>query len=112
MTAGIYNLTVEQGATFEQSFLIKDATGATLDLTGCSASMQVRISVGDPTALLSLTTANGGLVMSAGTITPIFDPNALTPGYYVYDLKLTDSGGEAFRLLQGSVTVTGAVTTI
>lgn len=112
MTAAVYTLTVEQGASFGQSFLIQDATGAALDLTGCTAAMQVRTSVSDPDALLTLTTADGGLVIAAGTITPVFDTDALPPGLYVYDLKLTDAGGEVFRLLQGTFNVTGEVTTI
>jgi hypothetical protein len=113
MTAGICNLIVEQGATFLEDFLLEDDEGI-LDLTGCRAAMQVRAAIGDPTAVLTLTTENGGLVLGgpAGTIAPVFDTDALVPGQYVYDLKLIDSGGEVFRLLQGSFCVSGEVTTI
>lgn len=114
MTAGYWDITIEQGATFLQSFLIKDGGGDVLDLTGCAASMQIRTALGDPSAILSLTTANGGLLINApnGTITPVFPTDGLVPGRYVYDLKLVDSGGESFRLLRGFACVSGEVTTL
>ncbi len=114
MTAGIYNIPVEQGAALMESFLIKGGDGNVLDLTGCTAAMQVRVHIGDPTAVLTLTTENGGLVIDgpAGTITPVFVSDGLIPGQYVYDLKLVDAGGEPFRLLQGFFNVSGEVTTI
>ena len=113
MTAGYWDITIEQGAAFLQSFVIKDGSGAVIDLTGCTASMQIRPALGMP-AIVSLTTANGGLVLGGtnGTITPVFATDALNPGKYVYDLKLVDSGGEPFRLLQGFVCVSSEVTTI
>jgi hypothetical protein len=114
VTAGKLDITVESGAAFLESFLIQDCVGNTLDLTGCSAAMQVRSWVGNPTALLTLTSVGGGLVIDApnGTITPVISGDALLPGSYVYDLKLTDSGGQVFRLIQGNINFIEQVTTI
>jgi hypothetical protein len=111
MTAGYFDITVEQGATFAESFLIKDALGNILDLTGCTATMQIRAALGMP-AIVSLTNGNGGLVLGGtnGTITPAFVTAPLNAGRYVYDLKLYDSGGNPYRLLQGFVCISAEVT--
>ncbi|WP_020472369.1 hypothetical protein [Zavarzinella formosa] len=114
MTAGRWDITIEQGAAFGESYLIQGSDGNALDLTGCTAAMQVRVNIGDPSALLTLTTENGGLAIDGpnGAITPDFDTSPLNPGTYVYDLKLRDSGGAPVRLMQGSVTVLQETTTI
>ena len=38
MTAGVWNIAVEQGAAFLQSFLIEGGDGNALDLTDCTAA--------------------------------------------------------------------------
>jgi hypothetical protein len=117
MTAGKWDITIEQGAALLQTYLIQDINGNTLDLTGCTAALQVRCSLGNPTALLTLTTENGGLVIDGpnGTITPVVEItvlNALIPDVYVYDLKLYASGGDPLRLLEGNVYVVAGATLI
>jgi hypothetical protein len=51
VSAAIVNLTVEQGAYWDQPLLWKDSNGDPVDLTGYTADMQVRdndIVAGDP----------------------------------------------------------------
>jgi hypothetical protein len=76
--------------------------------------MQLRQTYESATADLTLTTANGGIVITGatGTITVTAtdeQTEALTPGYYVYDLELT-SGSNISRLVQGQITVAEQVT--
>ena len=42
MTAGIYNATIDQGATWSVTVTYTDSTGAPINLTGYTAAMQVR----------------------------------------------------------------------
>ena len=42
MTAGIYNATIDQGATWSVTVTYTDSNGAPINLTGYTAAMQVR----------------------------------------------------------------------
>jgi hypothetical protein len=117
MTATRLDITIDQGADYEQPFFVVDSAGKPVDISGAAAAMQIRTAIGDPTALVTLTTAGGTLTINgpAGTITPSIDAastTALTPGTYVYDLKMLDTHGLTSRTHQGNVTVTGEVTVI
>jgi len=117
MTAGIWNPTCEQGATFSHVITYSDELGAAIDLTGWTPRMDVRASKSKTaTLILSLTAANGRITVSdaaAGQITiavPSSVTTALTPGLYYYDIELEDVGGTIIRLLQGTFTVDAEVT--
>lgn len=85
------------------------------DLTGYTARMTVRNRVGG-TALVTLTTANNGIVID---LTDKFIELVITAtdsaGYSwtkgVYDLELVSLSGEVTSLLHGNVTLTKEVTT-
>lgn len=108
--------TIYQGATFRKRMRWSDkATGTPIDLTGCTARMQVRAEVGSPTVLLSLTTVNGGITLGGalGTIDLYVsdeDTGAVTWEGGVWDLEIVHPGGEVTRLAQGSVSVSPEVT--
>lgn len=116
MTAGIYNFTMDQGSNWDLNVVYKDANGNPINLTGYTAAMQLRQNYNSDTAVLTLSTSNGGititgaqgkLVLSATAI----QTGALDAGFYVYDLEIT-SGGVVTRLIQGQVTVAGEVTRV
>jgi hypothetical protein len=116
MTATRLDLVIEQGTDYQQPFGVVDSGGRPVDITGASAAMQIRTSITDPTALVTLTTASGTLAVNgpAGTITPYLDEDATTalqPGTYVYDLKMLDAGGRTTRPFEGTATVVAEVTT-
>lgn len=115
MTPFRHNLTIYQGATFHHPFRWKAGTPPTpVDLTGCTARMQVRLRVDSPTALLTLTTETGGITLGAeGSIVLRVDAAATTAINWtsgVYDLEVTLSNGDIRRLLYGSVQVSPEVT--
>ena len=115
MPASIYNLNIEQGATFTRTITWKDSTGAAVNLTGYTARMQIRERVESTSALVSLTQASGiTLGGAAGTVVITITPTQtdalpnIKKG--VYDLELVSNGGIVTRLLQGEVVVSPQVT--
>jgi len=115
MTAGIYDITIEQGATFSLSATWKDSTGSAVNLTGYTARMQVRHFKDSTTTLANLTTENNGIVLGAalGTITVTITATATAamPALEAfYDLELQSAGGVVTRLLQGKATISREVT--
>ena len=107
--------TIYQGATFRKRLTWSAPSGTPIDLTGCTARMQVRSDVGSPTALLSLTTENDGIVLGGalGTIELYVsdeDTAAITWDGGVWDLEIVHPGGEVTRLAQGSISVSPEVT--
>lgn len=133
-----HDLTIYQGATLEdvttwkvypypverrngKTYKVSDGTVAPrsdmvpVDLTGCTARMHAREKIGDATALLTLTTENGGIALggAAGTITISMSAvatAALTWKSAVFDLELVFSTGAVRRLMAGSISVSFEVT--
>jgi hypothetical protein len=113
-------LKIYQGATFFESWAWSTAPDESsaytpVDLTGCTARMQVRAKIDATTPLLTLTTENGGISLggTAGTIELLIDADdtaALTWTSGVYDLEIVYPGGQVTRLAYGSVTVSPEVT--
>jgi hypothetical protein len=116
MPAGSYDITIEQGATFQLSITWKDADDNPIDLTGYTARMQVRRRhrAEDP-ALLSLTTENGAITLggAAGTISIVASATStddLPAKPCVYDIELISPGSIVYRVLEGAADVTPEVT--
>ena len=117
MSAGNYELTIEQGATFNQIITWQDPAGAAIDITSFTAKLQVRDTKGS--LLLDLSTtpnANGSKLTlggSNGQITILItatDTAAMTFTTARYDLKLTAPNGVATRLIKGAVSLDKQVT--
>lgn len=108
--------TIYQGATFRKRLTWKAGTPAVpVDLTGCTARMQVRSEVESETPLLSLTTENDRITLggAAGTIDLYVsdeDTADITWADGVYDLEIEHPSGEVTRLAEGSVSVSPEVT--
>ena len=103
--------TIYQGATFRKRLTWKAGTpAAPVDLTGCTARMQVRSEVESETPLLSLTTENDRITLggAAGTVDLYVsdeDTAEITWDGGVYDLEIEHPSGEVTRLAEGSVSV-------
>lgn len=116
MSAGIYNDTLDQGATYQLVVVYKDDSGNPINLSGYSAYMQLRENFDSTVADLTLSTANGGISIDGpnGEITiqaTATQTMTLTSDYYLYDLELV-SGSVVTRLLQGQITVNSEVTRV
>ena len=116
MTAGIYNATIDQGATWSVTVTYTDSTGAPINLTGYTAAMQVRQQYSSTDADLTLTSPSGGIVITGATGVIVITMTAtqtasLEEGFYVYDVELT-SGSFKDRMMQGQLTVAPEVTRV
>ncbi|MDH1476779.1 hypothetical protein N5F13_19960 [Comamonas thiooxydans] len=112
-------LLILQGATFRKRLRWSSPSGVPIDLTACTARMQVREEKSSPTVLLSLGTTGApdtGLIVLGGVdgtidlsvsaeITAAID---WTSG--VWDLEIIMSNGDVVRLAEGSVSVSAEVT--
>lgn len=118
MTAFKLSLKIDQGGTFTKLVTWKTGTAEAatpVNLTGCTARMQMRTSVESPNILVELTTENGGIALGgvAGTVTMTITATAtalLTFQRAVYDLEIIFPDTTVRRLLSGYVTLTPEVT--
>lgn len=116
MAAYRFPMSLLQGETFRSQFAWKAGVPAVpVDLTGCSARMQVRAELASPDVLLELTAANGRIVLDAlnGGIElrlSAAETAALTFTRAVYDLEIVYADGRVRRLLEGAFKVKPEVT--
>ena len=116
MAAAQADIVIEQGTTLNQSFQWTDSTGTAINLTGYTGRMQIRQTISTVATIADLTTANGGIVITAatGTVTAKISATAtaaMTFTTAVYDLELiAPDGVTVTRLVQGNVTLSKEVT--
>lgn len=102
------NLVIDQGATFLINLDISDMSDTPVDLTGFTASSQMRKTYSSSTstaftASINTTSSSVVLEMTASQTA------SLASGRYVYDVELR-SGNTVSRIVEGIVTVTPQVT--
>src|SRR4051794_10079454 len=122
MPATKYNLNWEQGTTATLSLTWEDEEENPIDLSGWTARMQVRQKVDSEVVLAEFTTDNGIEINGPEGEVTVSAPVEVTntwewPGNgpiksAVYDLVLIDPSGEAIRLLEGKVKLSGSVTRV
>lgn len=111
--AAYTEITIEQGASFSTTVNVEDAYYNPVNLTGYSASSQMRKSYYSGTAYRITATvtgnSNGEITMSMTSA----NTASLTPGRYVYDLIIDDNvvgSNTITRVVEGIVTVLPSVT--
>ena len=117
MTAGTYNITIEQGATYNLNLALYTDSAKTTpkDLTGYTAKKQLRSTKSDPDSLLTLTTGGGGITIGGTSTNEIQIAVSATQTASMnfktalYDLELT-TGATISRLVEGTVTLSKEVT--
>lgn len=116
MAASKLKLLIDQGATFRKKLTWKAGSPAVpVDLTGCTARMQIRAEISADVPLATLTTENGGITLGgvSGTV-ELFMDDAKTSAFSwteaVYDLEVVLANGDVRRLLFGAVVVSPEVT--
>ena len=109
MNPGRYNITLVQGTTFQLApqWLVNNAP---VNLTGYTASMQVRQFVDSTTLLTEANTSNGKIVITpaTGTITitlPASETATYPANNYTYALNLTTPDNFVYQILNGSFIV-------
>jgi len=67
MSAGVYNIEIEQGGDYALAVTYKDSSGLVFDLSsGYTAAMNIKESYLDTTAIDSLTTSSGEITLTNG----------------------------------------------
>lgn len=111
-----YRIEIVQGATLRETLTWKAGEPAVaVDLTGCTARLQVRQKVTSPVVLLELTTENSGIQLGGvdGRITlslSAAQSAAIAWKTGVYDLEIVFGNGDVRRLLAGSAVVLPEIT--
>lgn len=109
MTAGAWDLQIEQGATFAETYTSTNDDGSAVDWTGWTAEAQIRVlAAPDAELLLDLTPY---LTITGAAITLVI-PATITADLTRsgrWDLELS-SGGTVTRLLQGRALLVPEVT--
>jgi len=68
MSAGVYNIEIEQGGDYSLAVTYKDSAGLVIDLSsGYTAKMNIKESYLDTTSIDSLTTSTGEVTLTSGT---------------------------------------------
>lgn len=102
-----FNLTVDQGTTFQITVDITDEDDNPLQSNGNSISAQIR------KHYLSTNSTSFSTNLSNGVITLTLSANqtsSLSPGRHVYDVELTNAANTKIRIMEGIVTVNPEVT--
>lgn len=111
MTAGTYNITLEEGANYDLMLTWKDDADDPIDLTNFSGRMKIKDRIGgsdifDCSSYLTL----GGV---AGTISINIPHSALHDlGFKsgVYDLEVENEYGKVYKVLRGKAKIIQEVT--
>lgn len=119
MTAATLDLSIECGADYAQTIILKDNLDAPIDITGYSFASMIKASAADASALLSFT-VTPAVDLTTGEFT-ISLTNAQTASLFapgdgpsetmslVYDIVQT-VGIVKSRIIQGAITVVPGVT--
>lgn len=110
MAVYVSNIVIEQGYDFDTSFQLEDTrTNDLMDLTGYGTTASIRKHYGALTAVSiasSITNPEEGVISISLTSSQTVN---LTPGRYVYDVKL-NTGGKNFKAIEGAALVRAGVT--
>lgn len=105
------NIVIDQGTDFSTSITVTDDAGDPVDLTGYTASGQVRKHYTSNTSYdftMSFDTPRSSGVLTFSM--PRSVTEAIEAGRYVYDVEITSGANTRSRLVEGIVTVTPEVT--
>jgi hypothetical protein len=106
----IANLYIDQGTDYTITVDVTDSAGDVLDLTGFTATAQVRKTYTSSSLSATFTTS---INAAAGQVTISLtdtQTSALQAGRYVYDLNIESGGGVKTRVIEGQAVVTPGVT--
>ena len=127
MAAGIYNFTIEQGATFRRTFKYKNSEGVGIDLSLHDVTMQIRESAAAANFILDVNEAgatkhdNTSITSTKFTVSTVnnnefslvIDADTTASMSFdtaQYDIEVKDSLDEVTRLLQGNIKLSREVT--
>jgi hypothetical protein len=119
VTSAHVDLAIDNNGTWQDAFQFGQPADASWTLTGQTFECDVQRNRYDKTALLSLSSGGGTIVVDDVlqrvihfNVSPTMIQTALTPGNYVYDLIMVDGSSPPVRipLMHGVLTVEQGVT--
>ena len=108
--ATITNLYLDQGSDFNITLTLTSSNGSPLDLTGYTASSQMRKSYGSSLYYEFLCTIIDELEGKIKLEMTAADSDNIKPGRWLYDVEITHKDGRIKRVVEGAVIVTGQIT--
>lgn len=106
----IANLYIDQGTDFSVTVDVTDSAGDILELSGYSASAQIRKTYSSSSVSASFSTSIAELAGQVTLSLTDTQTSALESGRYVYDLNITSGAGLVTRVIEGQAIVTPGVT--
>lgn len=105
------DLFVDQGTDYQTNMDLTNDDGTPMSVTGYTFTGQMRKShySKNPTANLIVTVVNGPNGNLSITMNSEVTSN-ISPGRYLYDIKMIDTSDVTIRIMEGIVTVTPQVT--
>lgn len=113
MSAGTYNIDLNQNATFKSTLTITDGSGSYVDITGWTFKSSIRENFTFDDIVDFTITAISPISGTIEMLLPDVSSSVLSKTRYIYDLiakNTTVSPTETYRIIQGKVTVSPAVT--
>ena len=119
MAAAKENLTIENGITYEKTWIYADANRQPISLAAYEARMQIRERIDSTSFIVELTSTLGGINLEQGGETGRIDirigadvTDTFNFDRAVYDLEIYKPGDltTVYRLVGGSVILKGGVT--
>ena len=106
----VINITIPQGANFEETFQSTETDGSASNLSGYSGEAKVKkhpAATESTSFTVNITGGTGevAIAMTSGVT------GSLSPGRYLYDVRLTSSTGTKTRLVEGMALVTAGIST-
>ena len=107
MSAGVYNIEIEQGGDYALAVTYKDSAGLVFDLSsGYTATMSIKESYLDASAIDSLTTASGEITLTSGIGTSVVGTIAIDTSKSV--VTVTIGSGEHGFVAGDFINISGA----
>ena len=102
------NIVMDQGTTFNTTYLFTDDNDVPIDFSTYTANSQMRKSYTSTTAYaFTVGLSNSGVITLSLSAA---NSSAISAGRYLYDLEVQDTNGVRSRLVEGIVTVTPEIT--
>lgn len=106
----IANLYIDQGTDFSVTVDVTDSAGEILELSGYTASAQIRKTYSSSSVSATFSTSIAELAGQVTLSLTDTQTSALESGRYVYDLNITSGAGLITRVIEGQAIITPGVT--
>ena len=106
----IANLYIDQGTDFSVTVDVTDSAGEILELSGYTASAQIRKTYSSSSVSATFSTSISELSGQVTLSLTDTQTSAIEAGRYVYDLNISSGGGTTTRVIEGQAIVTPGVT--